>query len=57
MTKYERNKLTRANWWYCQMREVVDKAIDWQPNSTQQEPRHEALTPPPLPNHPNEQPR
>jgi hypothetical protein len=24
-------KLYRANWWFQQMREVVDKAVDWQP--------------------------
>jgi len=24
-------RLSRANWWFQQMREVVDKAIDWQP--------------------------
>ncbi|HEX4263569.1 MAG TPA: hypothetical protein VH597_04455 [Verrucomicrobiae bacterium] len=24
-------RLSRANWWFQQMREVVDKAVDWQP--------------------------
>jgi hypothetical protein len=24
-------RLGRANWWFQQMREVVDKALDWQP--------------------------
>jgi hypothetical protein len=24
-------RLHRANWWFDRMREVVDKAIDWQP--------------------------
>lgn len=24
-------RMSRANWWFQQMREVVDKAIDWQP--------------------------
>jgi hypothetical protein len=24
-------RLGRANWWFQQMREVVDKAVDWQP--------------------------
>ena len=26
-----RRRLTRANWWFARMREVVDKAMDWQP--------------------------
>jgi len=53
MNRREQRRLSRANWWYCQMREVVDKAIDCQPHSTQQEPQGEVLTPEPLPNHPN----
>jgi len=24
-------RLSRANWWFNQMREVVDRAVDWQP--------------------------
>lgn len=24
-------RLSRANWWFQQMREVVDKAVDWRP--------------------------
>jgi hypothetical protein len=24
-------RLSRANWWFQQMREVVDKAVNWQP--------------------------
>ena len=24
-------RLSRANWWFNRMREVVDKAFDWQP--------------------------
>jgi hypothetical protein len=24
-------RLGRANWWFARMREVVDKAFDWQP--------------------------
>ena len=24
-------RMSRANWWFQQMREVVDKAVDWQP--------------------------
>jgi hypothetical protein len=24
-------RLSRANWWFQQMREVVDRAVDWQP--------------------------
>jgi hypothetical protein len=30
-TKHQSRKLSRANWWFQQMREVVDKAVDWQP--------------------------
>jgi hypothetical protein len=24
-------RMSRANWWFQQMREIVDKAVDWQP--------------------------
>ena len=24
-------RLSRANWWFQQMREVVDKAVEWKP--------------------------
>jgi len=24
-------RLSRANWWFQRMRDVVDKAIDWKP--------------------------
>jgi hypothetical protein len=26
-----RRRLSRANWWFQQMREVVDKAVEWKP--------------------------
>jgi hypothetical protein len=29
--KRSQRRQSRANWWFQQMREVVDKAIDWQP--------------------------
>ncbi|HEY2082385.1 MAG TPA: hypothetical protein VGI88_06330 [Verrucomicrobiae bacterium] len=29
--KRPQRRLSRANWWFQQMREVVDKAVDWQP--------------------------
>ena len=29
--KRPQRRLSRANWWFQQMREVVDKAIDWHP--------------------------
>ena len=29
-------RLSRANWWFQQMREVVDKAVDWQPARPEQ---------------------
>jgi hypothetical protein len=29
--KRSQRRQGRANWWFQQMREVVDKAIDWQP--------------------------
>lgn len=24
-------RLNRANWWFSQMRQVVDRALDWEP--------------------------
>jgi hypothetical protein len=24
-------RMSRANWWFQQMREVVDRAVDWRP--------------------------
>jgi hypothetical protein len=30
-TRRPQRRLSRANWWFQQMREVVDKAVDWQP--------------------------
>ena len=30
-TQRPQRRLGRANWWFQQMREVVDKAMDWQP--------------------------
>jgi hypothetical protein len=27
-----RRRLSRANWWFQQMREVVDRAVDWRPD-------------------------
>jgi hypothetical protein len=30
-TNRRQRRLGRANWWFQQMREVVDKALDWQP--------------------------
>ena len=27
----QQRRMSRANWWFQQMREVVDKAVDWQP--------------------------
>ena len=29
--KLPQRRMSRANWWFQQMREVVDKAIDWRP--------------------------
>ena len=29
-------RMSRANWWFQQMREVVDRAVDWQPKPTAQ---------------------
>jgi hypothetical protein len=29
--KRPQRRLSRANWWFQQMREVVDRAVDWQP--------------------------
>ena len=29
-------RLNRANWWFSQMRQVVDRALDWEPA-----PRHQ----------------
>jgi hypothetical protein len=26
------SRVSRARWWFEQMRQVVDRAIDWQPN-------------------------
>ena len=28
---YPPRRLTRANWWFQRMRQLVDRAIDWQP--------------------------
>ncbi len=33
-------RLNRANWWFAQMRQVVDRAFDWQPAP---EPRPEQI--------------
>ncbi len=30
-TRRPQRRQSRANWWFQQMREVVDKAVDWQP--------------------------
>ena len=30
--KRPQRRLSRANWWFQQMREVVDKAADWRPS-------------------------
>ena len=30
--KRPQRRMSRANWWFQQMREVVDKAVDWQPS-------------------------
>ena len=35
--KRPQRRMSRANWWFQQMREIVDRAVDWQP------------APPPLP--------
>ena len=29
--KRPQRRMSRANWWFQQMREIVDKAVDWQP--------------------------
>jgi len=29
--KRSQRRLSRANWWFDHMREVVDRAIDWRP--------------------------
>jgi hypothetical protein len=29
--KRPQRRLSRANWWFQQMREVVERAVDWQP--------------------------
>ena len=29
--KRPQRRLSRANWWFQQMREVVDRAVDWKP--------------------------
>ena len=30
-TNRRQRRMSRANWWFDRMRQVVDKAIDWQP--------------------------
>jgi hypothetical protein len=35
--RHQPRRLTRAQWWFAQMRQIVDRALDWQP------------TPPPRP--------
>jgi len=30
-TQRPQRRLSRANWWFQQMREVVDRAVDWRP--------------------------
>ena len=29
----ESTRVSRAQWWFEQMRQVVDRAMDWEPNS------------------------
>jgi hypothetical protein len=29
-TQRPQRRMSRANWWFQQMREVVDRAVDWQ---------------------------
>ena len=31
-TVQRQRRLNRANWWFDQMRQVVDRAIDWEPD-------------------------
>jgi hypothetical protein len=37
-SQHQIRKMSRANWWFQQMREVVDKAIDWQPENKPAQP-------------------
>ncbi len=30
-TVQRERRLNRANWWFSQMRQVVDRALDWEP--------------------------
>ncbi len=39
---YRQRRLTRARWWFAQMRQVVDRAWDWQSASAGQPEQGEA---------------
>ena len=30
---HRQQRMNRANWWFTQMRQVVDRAFDWEPSS------------------------
>jgi len=32
VARRERPRITRSRWWFEQMRQAVDRAMDWEPN-------------------------
>jgi hypothetical protein len=34
---FRRRRMPRASWWFQQMRQVVDQAIEWKPSATHPE--------------------